>query len=231
MAPNLAAVVSCLSEERFAEYLHRSAGDEARALELYSYNISLSAELFKCISWLEVALRNALSREMVTQFGSEWYDRQDIGLSIESLRLIANSMRFLKDRRKAISLGRVVAGLTLGFWVKLLAPGYKNRYDEFFWRPALHRAFPHARTDPKVPRFVRQAVYVPLNDTILELRNRIAHHEPIYKRDLIDEFSTITQVAGWLDPLLSDTIAANTSFIELYGRLSRSPLDRSYIVA
>jgi hypothetical protein len=225
------AIVACLSDERFAEYVRRSAGDDERAPRLYRINIALSAELFKGISWLEIALRNALNREMSTQFGPEWYDRHDIGLSLESLRLISNAVRFLTDRRRPVTAGRVVAGLTLGFWVKLLGPGYKNRNEEFFWRPALYRAFPHVRSDPKIARFTRQSVFVPLNDTILEMRNRIAHHEPIYYRgELLRDFNEVIRVAGWIDPNLSHTIASNTAFVDLYGKLTRDWRDRSYVV-
>ena len=117
--------------EREGEIPSRHSPDE-RALRLYRINIALSAELFKGISWLEIALRNALNREMSTQFGPEWYDRHDIGLSLESLRLISNAVRFLTDRRRPVTAGRVVAGLTLGFWVKLLGPGYKTETRSSF---------------------------------------------------------------------------------------------------
>jgi hypothetical protein len=107
------ALVQCLSTERFEQYLIRCANDMPRALRLYFFNTSLSAELFQAISVLEVGLRNAMHRELSKQFGSEWYDRHDIGLSPESLRLTANAIRYFKDRRKEVSPGRVVAGLTL----------------------------------------------------------------------------------------------------------------------
>ena len=49
------AIVACLSDERFAEYVRRSAGDDERALRLYRINIAISAELFKGISWRDCA--------------------------------------------------------------------------------------------------------------------------------------------------------------------------------
>jgi hypothetical protein len=225
------ALVQCLSTERFEQYLIRCANDMPRALRLYFFNTSLSAELFQAISVLEVGLRNAMHRELSKQFGSGWYDRHDIGLSPESLRLTANAIRYLKDRRKEVSPGRVVAGLTLGFWIKLLAPGYKNRYEEFLWRPALHRAFPNAKMDRSVRRYNRQSVFVPLNDTVLELRNRIAYHEPIYQRDLVAEFDVISRVAGWIDSSLAETIICGSTFYQLYGKMTRNLYDRSYNIA
>ncbi len=172
-----------------------------------------------------------MHRELATNFGRDWYVRHDIGLSPESLRIAANAMRFLKDRKKEVTPGRVVAGLTLGFWVKLLGPGYKDRYEQFLWRPALHRVFPNAKTDSKIKRFTRQSVFVPLNDTVLELRNRIAHHEPICHRDLPAEFDVVSRVAGWIDDSLAEAVNGCTSFVLLYGKLAQNYADRSYIVA
>ena len=63
------------------------------------------------------------------------------------------------------------------------------------------------------------------------MRNRIAHREPIYYRgELLRDFNEVIRVAGWIDPNLKHTIASNTAFVDLYGKLTRDWRDRSYVV-
>jgi hypothetical protein len=58
------------------------------------------------------------------------------------------------------------------------------------WRPALHRAFPNARLR-------RSDVHKPFPG-LRDLRNRIAHHEPIFSWPLAHEYRTIIDVIGWI---------------------------------
>lgn len=60
------------------------------------------------------------------------------------------------------------------------------------WRPVLHKAFPHA----KLPR---KDVHNPL-DQLRLLRNRIAHHEPIFQRPLADDYQSILLILSWICP-------------------------------
>jgi hypothetical protein len=71
------------------------------------------------------------------------------------------------------------------FWERLLTrwPPGKLNYEMALWRPALHRAFPDSRRR-------RAEVHKPLPG-LRDLRNRIAHHEPIFSRDLVAEYQTI----------------------------------------
>jgi hypothetical protein len=58
------------------------------------------------------------------------------------------------------------------------------------WRPALHRAFPNVRR----PRADIHRALPGLRD----LRNRIAHHEPIFGRNLPADYQMILDVIGWM---------------------------------
>lgn len=57
----------------------------------------------------------------------------------------------------------------------------------------LRHAFPNLRPQN------RATVYGAL-DALHTLRNRIAHHEPIHKRDLAADMLTIYRVLDWIDP-------------------------------
>ena len=62
------------------------------------------------------------------------------------------------------------------------------------WRPALRRACPHRAV------LTRIAAYQPLN-ALRKLRNRIAHHEPIFARQLVEDHGRILEVTGWISPV------------------------------
>jgi hypothetical protein len=97
-----------------------------------------------------------------------------------------------KDRvtetKHQVSEGRVVAELNFGFWCRLLG----RRYDETLWRHALYGAFPHS--DRR-----RGAIVAAVEPTRL-LRNRIAHHEPIYARDHAADQARALEIVGWICP-------------------------------
>ena len=61
------------------------------------------------------------------------------------------------------------------------------------WRPALRGAFAHRAT------LTRKEAHRPLNN-LRTLRNRIAHHEPVFARDLARDHERIVEVLGWMTP-------------------------------
>ncbi len=64
--------------------------------------------------------------------------------------------------------------------------------------PALGAAFPH---HPTASRFdlVREDVDNRTKN-LHELRNRIAHHEPIHQRNLLNDYESLLDIAGWMCP-------------------------------
>ena len=71
----------------------------------------------------------------------------------------------------------------------------KSKYEPLktFWRPALRDAFPY-----RAPLTRRQA-HEPLV-ALRALRNRIAHHEPVFARPLREDYDRILEVTGWMSP-------------------------------
>jgi len=60
------------SEDRMRKYVTACNGDTRRAMTLYRYNVKLSQEMFAVISCFEVALRNAIVRQMKPLYGNDW---------------------------------------------------------------------------------------------------------------------------------------------------------------
>ncbi len=198
------ALEMCLSTERFATYFDAAGRDRRKALQLYTWNAAISAAFYGPLQGLEVALRNAMHRELSQTYGPSWYDnRTDCDLDQGALRDVAKAKKSLADRRRPLEPGRIVAELSFGFWVSLVGRGYKGappdmakrNYEMTLWRPALRRSFPH--------RAIARAALHKTLDPLRRFRNRIAHHEPIFSRDLAGDHQSILHVAGWIDPHLA----------------------------
>lgn len=80
--------------------------------------------------------------------------------------------------------------MSFGFWVSLLSAG--AAYDRVLWVPTLHLAFPHYSG-------TRRALHDNLLTMVL-LRNRIMHHEPVYYRDLAADHRKLYRLLGYLSP-------------------------------
>ena len=102
--------------------------------------------------------------------------------------------------------GQFIASMSLGFWVRLVSRGgytYGGRkadYERTLWRPALFKAFPGRP---------RRAVQQRLNH-LRQLRNRIAHHEPIFDRDLREDYENLLEALGWISPDVRAWIEAHS---------------------
>lgn len=93
----------------------------------------------------------------------------------------------------------MVAELNLGFWRYLAA----SRYLTAMWTPALYRAFPAGPADKlqaqrQVDRHLKN---------LMLLRNRVAHHEPIHRRNLLRDLDAAVAVTSWVAPSAGQWVA------------------------
>lgn len=175
-----------LSAERLAPYLEASGGDIERALELYQWNAALGQIIMRDISHFEVALRNAYNDVMESSWNGEshWLLDNESPARRPVMRRSAKGMLDSNriNRRtidmvaaglpRGSSIGSLVAGLTLGFWVHLTD---RSREVEI-WRSSLYLAWPRGTNRAEL----QKRLY-----GILRVRNRIAHNERLFdpKRD------------------------------------------------
>ncbi|MDD2760665.1 MAG: Abi family protein [Methylomonas sp.] len=202
----LAALETSLSPERIETYIQATNGDKEQALRLYTWNTAVSAAFYGPLQGLEVALRNAMHRQLDLKYGSDWYDNSKCGLDAGALNRIDEAKHKLKIGRYRIDPPHIIAELPFGFWVSLLGKGgrprqpetAKRNYDMTLWRPALYKAFPNSKRS-------RSDTHNPL-DYLRTLRNRIAHHEPIFTRHLRKDYQSIIEVTEWICPKTAEWI-------------------------
>lgn len=108
----------------------------------------------------------------------------------------------IENRGKVATPGRVIAELSFGFWVGLFA----NVYDTTTWRSDLFRLFS--------PRPQRPELHARL-DRLRTLRNRIAHHEPIYQRNLLEDYQRLQEVLASLSPELCEWMEHNSRVLDV----------------
>jgi hypothetical protein len=186
--------VEWLSVPRLAPYV--AAAGAARAMDLYRWNCQLSSATFELIGWFEVAWRNAIDRAITARrppgqphwlfdqaFPLQPATRHKIGKAIGAVR---------RDGTDQPTSGQVIAELSLGFW-RFTMRGYETT----IWAPYLSKAFPHAPGRP-----LRHDIDGKLWSIIL-LRNRIAHHEPIFGRqqELRRRVEVILELGAWINPV------------------------------
>jgi len=183
------AVKDALSAARLStfEAAAVSTGSENyTALDLYAWNARVSAALLAPLHICEVALRNAVSDALENVYGVKWPWSRVFEHSLSAPGVGYSPRKDLQDaRRNAISTGKVIPELKFVFWQRM----FTERHDVRLWDAHLTRVLPNLDPAKSVGQ-LRQDIYQEM-EQIRRLRNRIAHHEPIFKRELSGDFQRI----------------------------------------
>ncbi len=194
------ALHSSISSERLQNFISHSGDDFEKALKLYEQDMRISAGFYPVIACFEICLRNKIHEVMQKEHGFDWLIKPDNPLKEAGKDKVKQACERLTEHKIDITLpenmGKIVAGLSLGFWVVLLSA----EYEESLWRPTIRLAFPNYTG---LLRPLRRRIY-----KIRNLRNRIAHHEPIiFSDDIEDQRAEIIQTIGWMCADTKDWVA------------------------
>jgi Abi-like protein len=235
-----AELESAISPARAGRYLRSTIdpttgkADPATALALYEYNTGLSSVAWTLIADIEVILRNVLAdavaghhQRVRNSSVHRWYDEppwfsSGKWLTDKTMKSILQAMKRVGDPGPTAAFrpgeGRVVAELTLGFWRYLLIA----RYEHSLWNPAIRARFPsHAHLSGSDSRKAVHARVEALN----YLRNRVAHHEPIYEPFNIPGHTTPVEAISillkaieliwWTNPIGATWIQARSTLMQV----------------
>lgn len=214
---DLQGLESFLSANRFAKYLGKTGGNREKAVRLYAWNTAVSAAFYGPLQALEVTLRSRINTQLTKEYGAEWFiiDKTNMDflhpnhferLKNHLKRLERTEERF-ENKQAPINPLNIIATLPFGFWVSFLT----KHYEDKLWRPVLHKAFSHT--------YSRKKVHQPM-DKMRRLRNRIAHHEPIFHLHLGNHYQLILETIGQMSP-------KKRKWVEIHSRvkevLAKSP--------
>ena len=196
-----------ISEERLAVY-RADGADDATAIARYMYNIALCTALYPLINIFEVTLRNKIDKALESHFGqTDW--NNVIPLQQTEIMMISDAMLKIKRQGKKYSHGRLVAELTLGFWVALMGRKYNTQAFQFaIIKNCLHGCPANQKRSAAIQKNLSEIRF---------LRNRIAHHERIaHWKDLRQKHDLILDFIRWLNPDMHKIAFEKDTFDEVY---------------
>lgn len=201
------ALVAAISHQRLSNYrrFFRTSNDD-EAIGLYRWNEEVGSSLFKLFGLLEVVLRNQFHSALSSAYGvagsaasKDWY----VHLQLSSLSKTKINEQVCHRRRgpggqvqwiPKTPVPRpddVISNLTFGFWQHLFDVTHDTTGGRISWGNLIPLIVPGHRQ--KQPAHWRQQTYQDelfgRIDLCKELRNRIAHHEPIWKQGVLLEES------------------------------------------
>lgn len=223
----LAGLHRALSEQRLESYKHDSDQDEVDRVARYLWNMALSGTLHSTLHVFEITLRNAVFNTSVKLVDTSTLHMPDIPCWLDaqnSTLLYANEVAEVRRAKTYLSTdpkrrtpGHLVAKLTFGFWVQLTARVYNElRADgPRLWPRGLPSVFPF-KWPPGSKKSVpdhgdREMIFDRLHE-VRELRNRVAHHEPIWDLDLANQYARMLEILGWMSSRMYDVVTALDTF-------------------
>jgi len=212
-----AALCRSLSRERLAAYSLDTDQDSTDAVARYQWNLALAAALGPGLHFVEIALRNALylTGQQTTAGRIQgyrqvrcWLDAVPSFLEAAEQRAVQDAILRLGVQRRRTP-GHLVGQLGFGFWVRLCNRPYEHGRPSGpgLW-PAAVRHFPGC---PRKQR-TRHDIYTALAG-VRDLRNQIAHHQPVWDRDPVALNERVLEVLGWMNPSLGSAVR-NRSLVE-----------------
>ena len=168
-----------ISADRMKRYVNACNGDKRKAMTLYRYNLELSSEMLKIISCFEVALRNRIGKILESFYGYDWLRDSCLpGGIFDSPRTLCTQKIVSKAYQRLVTLGaysstQLMAEMEFGVWKYMYSgPQYMATGQK------LLGVFPNKPKSSPGLQIDNRHIFNELNH-INQIRNRIAHHEPI----------------------------------------------------
>lgn len=210
MTTTIQAVKNTLSAARINTYVIAASNDESAALELYAWNAQVSGAFLTPLHICEVVVRNTVSETLESIYGGRWPWSQGFERSLTNPANGYNPRKDLQNSRgRAATTGQVISELKFVFWQKM----FTARYDQRLWEQNLGRVLPNLDQAKTVGQ-LRGEIYDEL-EQIRKLRNRIAHHEPIFTRNLEDDFQKIVKLVEFRCQVTASWMVSNQQALDV----------------
>lgn len=157
---------------------------------LHEWNAVLASTMMASLQIFELSIRNHINAALTDHLHSpEWWgiktgNTWTVSSHVNGGQIndVQNAIRVSGRRPKGVTSGGVISELSFGFWLALLTQAYDNPSGKnTLWRDCLHKVF------EKSGKISRKDAYAQLA-SIVSLRNKCAHHEPVLNLDINREF-------------------------------------------
>ena len=162
----------------------------------------IASALWVHIIAFETTLRNFIHNSLSNTYSSsKWWLKENL-LTTKDIKDILRVQKRFENKRKVPSDFLIISNLGLSFWVELLS----KRYHQKIWNKLL-KYFP--RDPGRREEFHQKA------REIRALRNSIAHHGPIMRRNFLRDFENLNELTATLDPNLADEVQKRSRVLDL----------------
>jgi hypothetical protein len=152
-------------------------------------------------------------------YGPRWPWEHTFVLSLPNPQRNYNPRRdLLRVAATQPSTGKAIPELKFVFWQEM----FTRRHYVRLWNTHLKRVLP-GLTAGTVAN-LRRGIYADM-EVIRRLRNRIAHHEPVFTRNLADDFNRIVKLVEQRSPLVASWMVGNQDALRL---ISQPPVFREF---
>lgn len=177
-ADQIAAITRSISPARMGTYLSATGfGASATVIDIYVWNALVAGAFFSALYVCEIVVRNAVSQALELKYGGNW--PWDGGFERTLPKWYKGELQSARKDIPIGSSGKVIAELKFGFWCKMFAAAQ----EQHIWNAHLNTVFPYLPV-PLTVTGARQLLYEDM-EVLRSLRNRIAHHEPIFSHPLV----------------------------------------------
>lgn len=244
-------IVDFISEERLKTYENQT-DTRVRAIALHNQTLQLGTSLMSMIALFELALRNSTNMRISETFGDQnWLissspvvplltkEKTAVKTAIQQAQKSAYAKLSYREkgyldafafpggvpphtshekrtqqRQKlfVVSHGQVVSQTTFHFWKRL----FSSEYGDSMWKPCVKKVFPNKNLGRSDVSHALEKVYA--------IRNRVAHHEPVYGARLHDVIEALDFLRDNLGARAGET---NTKF-QVFSRIQHLRLHMDY---
>jgi len=207
--------IDIISKERLNSYCITSKDDFSILLENYIYNIKISETFYPILSILEIGLRNRINNAIEALIRPTWLllELKSPSLLLQNEHeILLKAAKKLSFKSKNLTKGALIAELSFGFWVNLC----KKPYKTVFWdkKGFFDFVFPYFPPSNEMNRikFISSDL-----KNILQLRNRIFHHEIIinHKLGVQNCYNIIEKVLFYISKEYTDLLINSSRFKEI----------------
>lgn len=166
---------SIFSEPRILPYLDKEMNAN-QVLQKYNSNVLISEAMIPTLHYLEICLRNKIDQALKMHYSKTWIidslDQLKIGEK-DKQKIEAIKLKIFRENKKEATHDDVIAQMTFGFWFSF----FHKRYDPIIWqkKDVFKTVFPNLCRANRKRSFIECKIL-----DIKNIRNRIAHHEPIF---------------------------------------------------
>jgi len=164
-----------------------------RPLDWHDWETSIAKAVYELLRGLENILRGTVSARLSVHYRrADWWTTPGLRLTYGTRQKIERAEGRLRMAGVPVTPAAVERELTLGFWVALLGSG--QDYETQVWRPVAG-GFPGYQG-------LRRPLWERL-DELRQLRNMVAHQEPVGERRLARDRESILTAVGYVSPVVA----------------------------